>query len=88
MAEIRKKIWLQFFEKLLAGKKKYELRLADFELKEGDILILEEFDPEKKQYTGRSVKKTVKTLNKFNPTEAHSLEEIEKYGFYEIELGD
>jgi hypothetical protein len=68
------------------GKKNMELRLADFDLDEGDILILEEYDPEKKEYTGRSIKKVVKNLTKWNPTKAHSLDEIKEYGFYEIEL--
>ena len=54
---IKKKSWPEYFEKVLSGKKKVELRLADFEIKERDTLILEEYDPKIKQYTGRTIKK-------------------------------
>jgi hypothetical protein len=86
MNEIKKKIWPEYFEKILQEKKNTELRLADFEIKEGDILILEEYNPKTKKYTGRSIRKKVGYINKFNPTEAHSLEEIKQFGFYLIEL--
>lgn len=86
MAEIKKKTWPKYFQKILEGKKKFDLRLADFELHEGDTLVLEEYNPETKEYTGRNIKKKVKFVTKFNPTEAHSLEEIKKFGFWEIDL--
>lgn len=84
--EIHKKTWPKSFQEIVDGKKKFDLRLADFELHEGDILILEEYEPKTKKYTGRSIKKKVKSLAKFNPAEAHSLEDIKKFGFYEIEM--
>ena len=62
---IKKKIWPEYFEAVVAGKKKYELRLNDFEVKEGDILLLEEWDPKLKKYTGRSVEKKVTYVGKF-----------------------
>lgn len=42
MATIHKKVWSEYFEKIISGKKKLELRLADFEVNEGDTLVLEE----------------------------------------------
>jgi len=84
--EIKKKIWPEYFEKIKSGDKNVELRLADFDIKEGDVLILEGYNPETKQYTGRVIRKKVKIINKFNPVEAYSLEDIKTYGFYEIEL--
>jgi len=51
--EIKKKIWPKYFELVKSGKKKFEVRLADFRIKEGDILILEEWDPKTEKYTGR-----------------------------------
>ena len=65
MAIIKKKIWPGYFEAVISGKKKYELRLNDFEIAEGDTLILEEWDPETKQYTGRSAEKKVTYVGKF-----------------------
>ena len=84
--EIKKKTWPEYFQEIIDSKKKIEVRLADFDIKEGDILILEEYDPETKKYTGRTLKKKVNFVTKFNPAEMHSLEEIKKYGFWEIGL--
>ena len=81
MSIIEKKIWSEYFDKVLLGKKNFEVRLADFEIKEGDTLLLREFDPKTKKYTGRELKKQVsyvsntKGMDKF-----HSKEELEKYG--------
>jgi len=49
MATIHKKVWKEYFKLTLSKKKKFELRLADFEVNEGDILVLEEWDQEKKR---------------------------------------
>lgn len=87
MAEIKKKVWPEYFQLIKNGTKKFELRLADFELKEGDTLILEEFDPETNTYSGRKIIKKAKSIIKVNPTRMHDLEEIKKHGFYVIELG-
>lgn len=57
MTEIIKKTWPDFFEKILNSEKYFELRLADFEIKEGDTLILKEYDPKTKEFTGRELKK-------------------------------
>ncbi len=86
--EIKKKTWPEYFEMILKKEKNTELRLADFQINKGDILILEEYNPEIKKYTGRKIKKKVKNLIKFNPLDCHTADEIKKFGFYEIELGD
>ena len=65
MATIKKKIWPEYFEAVVSGKKKYELRLNDFAVEEGDILVLEEWDQKTKQYTGRSIEKKVTYVGKF-----------------------
>ena len=62
--KIKKKVWPEYFQKILDGKKTYELRLADWECNEGDILVLQEWDPETKDYTGREIEKEVNYLNK------------------------
>lgn len=62
---ITKKIWPEYFEAVASGKKKCELRLNDFEIQEGDTLILEEWDPGTKQYTGRKIEKKVTYVGKF-----------------------
>jgi len=86
MTEIKKKSWPEEFQLILNGTKKVELRLADFNINQGDVLILEEYDPETNTYTGRRIKKTAKNIIKFNPTRMHHPEEIKKHGFYIIEM--
>jgi len=85
MAEVKKKSWPEYF-RLIQGGKKIEIRLADFDLKEGDTLVLEEYDPDTNTYTGKKLKKKAKTVIKFNPTKMHRPEEIKKFGFYIIEM--
>ncbi len=62
---IKKKIWPEYFEAVASGKKKFELRLNDFEVNEGDTLLLEEWDPKTQQYTGRKIEKQVTNVSKF-----------------------
>jgi ribosomal protein S17 len=56
---IRKKTWPEAFEKILSGEKTFDARLANFNCKPGDILVLEEYDPKVKKYTGRKIEKEV-----------------------------
>lgn len=65
MTIIKKKTWPAYFELILQGKKNFDLRLNDFEVKEGDTLVLEEWDPETKTYTGRNIEKIVTYVGKF-----------------------
>ena len=46
MAIIHKKILPEYFEAVASGKKKYELRLNDFNVNEGDTLRSEEHTSE------------------------------------------
>ena len=78
---IEKKTWLPFFQDILDGRKNFDMRLADFECKPGDILLLREWDPDKKIYTGREIKKKVKFVVKTKEIKFFSKEDVEKYGF-------
>ncbi len=86
MAEVHKKIWREYFEKIISGQKKFELRLADFEINEGDTLILEEWDKDKKDYTGRKVEVVVRYVFKTKGRTFWPPEEVEKYGFQIIQF--
>lgn len=44
--KIVKKCWPKYFDAIASGKKNFEYRLNDFEINEGDTLVLEEWDPE------------------------------------------
>lgn len=83
---IRKKVWPELFEKVSSGEKRFELRLADFKIKEGDILVLEEYDPKTKRFTGRKIAKQCRKVTKIDPLAFYSAEEIKKHGLYIIEL--
>jgi ribosomal protein S17 len=56
---IEKKTWKEGFEKILSGEKTFDARLANFDCKPGDILVLEEYDPKLKKYTGRKIEKEI-----------------------------
>ncbi|MFH0970364.1 MAG: DUF3850 domain-containing protein [Candidatus Diapherotrites archaeon] len=86
--EIHKKTWPQFFDAITLGQKKFELRLADFECNPGDVLILEEWNPQTKQYTGRSIRKKITWVSKTKQQNFWSKEEVEKYGFQIMSIGD
>ncbi|MDD5071195.1 MAG: DUF3850 domain-containing protein [Patescibacteria group bacterium] len=82
--KIEKKIWPEYFRAILDGRKNFELRLADFNVGEGDILVLREWNPEKKEYTGRSLEKEVKYTLKIKETNFWPKEEVDKYGYQVI----
>jgi len=85
--KIEKKVWPKYFEAIVSGKKRYELRLADWECKEGDILVLREWNPETKEYTGRQIEKKVAYVTRFKLDDLFwSKEEIEKHGIQIISL--
>lgn len=53
MRRVEKKAWPEWFERVISGIKTYEYRLADFEIEPDDILVMREWDPQSKEYTGR-----------------------------------
>jgi hypothetical protein len=81
MARIEKKTWPEFFQKVLSGEKIFELRLADFECHPGNTLVLKEWDPKTKEYTGRVIEKEVSFVLKTKDIKFWPEQDIEKYGF-------
>ena len=59
MKKIEKKVWPEYFQEIFDGKKTFELRLNNFNINEGDTLVLKEWDPKTKDYTGRELEKKV-----------------------------
>ncbi|MBI2053359.1 MAG: DUF3850 domain-containing protein [Candidatus Sungbacteria bacterium] len=86
MTVIRKKVWPQYFKEILAGRKKFELRLADFDVSEGDALILEEWDPDKQGYTGRKTEVVATYVIKTKGQTFWPQEDVDKYGFQVIQF--
>jgi len=84
--KIEKKTDRDLFEKVLSGDKKFELRLADWECKPGDILVLREVDTKTRKYTGRVLEKEVAYVLKTKDLQFFSKEDIDKHGFQVISL--
>ena len=79
--KIEKKVWPEFFQKIIDGDKTFELRLADFKCNIGDTLLLREWNPKTKKYTGRTLEKNVTYVIKTKGIKFWPKEEIEKFGF-------
>jgi hypothetical protein len=87
MRVIEKKIWPKPFREILQNKKRHEIRLADFKIDSGDTILLKEWNPKSKKYTGRELKFKVGSIVKVkNMEKYYSKEDIKKYGFLIIEL--
>jgi XTP/dITP diphosphohydrolase len=83
---IEKKILPAYFDQIISGEKAFELRLADWECGIGDTLLLREWSPETKDYTGRETEKTVTYVLKTKDLQLFSKEEVEKYGYQIISI--
>lgn len=91
MAVVKKKIHPKYFDLVARGKKKFEFRIADFDVKDGDMLVLEEWDPGTRKHTGRSLIKKVGYVKKFSTEDLEkefglTREMLEKHGFFIIQL--
>lgn len=81
MKRIKKKVQQKYFEAVLDGRKRFEVRLADFECQPGDILVLQEQKQGTDELTGRKLECEV--LYNFNTKDIekfYTQEEIEKHG--------
>jgi len=89
MVEIRKKVRKEYFDMILSGKKKVELRLADFDIAEGDTFILEEYlydEQGNREPSGRELATEVTYVIKTKDYKMSSQEDIEKFGFQAIQF--
>ena len=86
MRTIHKKIWKEYFDAVATGRKKFELRLADFDIADGDTLVLEEWDHEAGQYTGRKLETSITYVIKTKGLAFWPKEEIEKHGFQILQI--
>lgn len=78
---IVKKVQQKYFTAVREGRKPFEVRLADFRCRPGDILVLKEQRAGTKKLTGR--KTECEVLYKLNVKEAekfYTKKQISKYG--------
>ena len=78
--KIRKKTWTEVFDNILSGEKTFDARLANFDCKPGDILVLEEYDPKIKKYTGRKIEKEITFVLNTKKQKYLSQSDINKVG--------
>ena len=88
MTDIQKKMWPESYEKVLLGEKTYDIRLADWHIEQGDVIVFQEWDPKTKEYTGRELRKSVGYVGKTKDWEVWPKEDIEQYGYQIISLLD
>jgi len=84
---VEKKAWPEMFEKVLKGEKNADLRIADFEIKAGDTLVLKEFNPKTQQYSGRKVEKRVSAVTRHDKLfEMYNEKDLKQKGLLLIEM--
>ncbi len=84
--KIPKKTWPELFEKILNGEKNFDLRLADFACQPSDVLVLQEYNPKTKQYTGRETEKEITFVMKTKDINFWPKEDVDKFGFVVMSL--
>jgi ASC-1-like (ASCH) protein len=89
MKTVEKKLNTEYFQAVIDGSKTFELRLNDFDIEEGDTLLLKEWDSETKTYTGRELSRTVGYVGKWKIdelTKFYPKEDIAEKGIQIISL--
>ncbi len=86
MATIHKKVWKEYFKDIVSHKKKFELRLADFDVHEGDTMVLEEWDQMKKKYTGKRIEVTATYVLKTKDLHFWPQAEVDEHGYQVIQF--
>ncbi len=79
--KIIKGVQSKYFCDVIDGRKRFEIRLADFKCKPGDVLILREQKQGSKKLTGRKVElEILYNINTRNLYKYYSKKDIDKYG--------
>jgi hypothetical protein len=86
MAVIRKKSYPPYFEQVLKGEKRFDLRLADFDVEQGDTIIFEEYDPATRKPTGRTSTHRIGYVLNTRDLSYWSAADIARRGFVVMQL--
>lgn len=84
--KIEKKCWPESFQAILDGIKTCEVRLNDFECKSGDLLLLREWNPDTKEYTGRTLERKISLVQKTKEMIYWKKEDVDKLGLQILSL--
>jgi hypothetical protein len=86
MATIEKKAWPAWFEAVRTRRKKYDFRLGDLRARVGDVLVLREWDPRTKAYTGRKLRRTITYVSRTRGQKFWPKKLVDRYGFILLSL--
>lgn len=65
------KTWCEYYKHILDGSKLFEIRKNDRGFKVGDVLVLQEYDKDKKQFTGEMVSKIITYITDYEQKEGY-----------------
>ena len=85
MKIITKKSYPDLFEKVLAGEKTFDMRVADFDIQPGDVLEQIEVNYDGTP-TGRKVRHVVGEVLRTKEVDFWKQEDIDQYGYQVISL--
>lgn len=87
MKNITKKSYPDLFEKVLAGEKTFDMRVADFDIQPGDILEQIEINYDGTP-TGRTVRHIVGEVLRTKEVDFWKQEDIDRYGYQVMSLAE
>jgi hypothetical protein len=78
---IHKKVWPEYFHQAKSWRKNFEVRMGDMEVEDGDTLVLHEWEPGEKRYTGRTlVRKVTYVMHLLPGSKIFDPEKFKKHG--------
>ena len=83
-----KKVWKGWFDPIVDGSKSADLRLGADEFEVGDVIVYQEWDQDKEEYTGRSIEKRVTDVRYTRHLPFWTEEQILTWGHVMISLGE
>lgn len=86
MRTIHKKAYPALFEEVLSGRKTFDLRVADFACRPGDMLVLDEVSEGGKKPTGRSLKRRVGHVLRTQDLDFFDPADVQEHGYQVISL--
>ena len=87
MKIITKKSYPDLFEKVLAGEKTFDMRVADFDIQPGDVLEQSEVNYDGTP-TGRKVRHVVGEVLRTKEVDFWKQEDIDQYGYQVMSLAE
>lgn len=78
---IEKKIRQEYYDRVESGEKTYDVRLGDFSINQGDILVLKEWNEDRQAFTGRELEKQVTYVGRTKGDTTWPKEAVDEFGY-------